>query len=684
MKQSAFLKKGIPAVAVCLAFALTLAGCDNPSSPADRYDNFVVTFNSAGGSAVAAAQVQSGSVVTRPGNPARAGYTFAEWYTDDTFTTRFDFASPIVANIILHARWDINTFIVDFSIHGGLWTEARQTVSWNATATRPVPDPARAGFIFDDWFTAAQGGTVFNFDEMTITQNIIVHARFETAVTVTFNTGGGTPVPANQIIRRMGAATRPETDPVRPGYVFVNWYTHATGGTVFNFATTAITQNMTLHARYQRLHTVTFNTNGGTPAPAAQMVANGAFATRPETDPSKPGSNFVEWFTHATGGTWFNFGGTAITQDRTVYAIYSYTVTFNTNGGTPVPPTQTVFHMALAIRPVSPTRPGFTFDGWYTDAELITAYNFAAPITSSITLFARWIPSVTGVTWSEVSNSTFPTGSLDLINDVAWGNGRFVAVGGGGRMAHSVDGITWTAVGNSTFGGFGVNSVAWGNGRFVAVGGGGRMAHSADGITWTAVANSAFGTGNIIGVGWGNGRFIAVGSVGSMAYSDDGITWTAVTSLPFTWGTSAVAWGHDRFVTVANGGEIGHSTNGVTWTLVANSTFGTGNISSVAWGNGRFVAGGAGGRMAYSVDGITWMAVQDSAFGSSWIYDIVWGNGKFVAVGDSGIAYSADGITWNAAARPPFPFGSFRGVAYGNNRFVAVGQGGRIAFSGGN
>ena len=41
-------------------------------------------------------------------------------------------------------------------------------------------------------------------------------------------------------------------------------------------------------------------------------------------------------------------------------------------------------------KPEAPTKEGYTFNGWYTDKELTTAYNFDAKVINSFTLYAKW------------------------------------------------------------------------------------------------------------------------------------------------------------------------------------------------------------------------------------------------------------------------------------------------------
>ena len=66
-----------------------------------------------------------------------------------------------------------------------------------------------------------------------------------------------------------------------------------------------------------------------------------------------------------------------------------YTVTFQSNGGSPVQ-TVSVLSGQTLILPVSPTYAGYIFMGWYTDKELTIEYNPNTAITSNITLYAKW------------------------------------------------------------------------------------------------------------------------------------------------------------------------------------------------------------------------------------------------------------------------------------------------------
>ena len=72
----------------------------------------------------------------------------------------------------------------------------------------------------------------------------------------------------------------------------------------------------------------------------------------------------------------------------------SYTVTFNTNGGSPAVPTQQVSDSGTetATEPdPAPTKTGYTLAGWYSNSGLTgEPYNFSTPVTGNITLYAKW------------------------------------------------------------------------------------------------------------------------------------------------------------------------------------------------------------------------------------------------------------------------------------------------------
>ncbi|MCD7782596.1 MAG: InlB B-repeat-containing protein, partial [Firmicutes bacterium] len=227
-----------------------------------------------------------------------------------------------------------------------------------------------------------------------------------TTYTVTFNSNGGSSV-SSQTVKSGSTATEP-TSPTRSGYTFDGWYTSSSGGSKYSFST-AVTSDLTLYAHWTAntvvTYTVTFDSNGGSSV-SSQTVNSGSTATQP-TSPTKTGYTFDGWYTSSSGGSKYSFS-TAVTSNLTLYAhwtINTYTVTFNSNGGSSVT-SQTVNYGSTATQPTSPTRSGYTFDGWYTSSSGGSKYSFSTAVTSNLTLYAHWTASSGGTSTTTSSTDT--------------------------------------------------------------------------------------------------------------------------------------------------------------------------------------------------------------------------------------------------------------------------------------
>jgi len=101
-----------------------------------------------------------------------------------------------------------------------------------------------------------------------------------------------------------------------------------------------------------------------------------------------------------------------------VTAATTFTVTFNSMGGSAVPE-QTATQGGKVTRPTDPMRTDYTFAGWYTDNGCTNAWNFASDIvTGNMTLYAKWtLKTVTGVveTWHAASLQIYPNPFADVV-----------------------------------------------------------------------------------------------------------------------------------------------------------------------------------------------------------------------------------------------------------------------------
>ena len=364
-------------------------------------ETFTTTFNLnyAGAPTPPAPQTVTGGTISRPTpDPARDGYAFDGWYMQETGGAEYNFNAAVTRSRTLYARWT-KLWVVTFDFNFTGSTAQTQTVREGATAnTGIITPPAHpTGWTFGGWYNEITCLT--EYESGAVTANKTVYAKWVDpaslvdAYTVTFNLNyPDAPMPPVPQTVTGGTITRPTPDPAREGYAFDGWYTQAIGGTLYNFGTT-VTQDRTLYARWTKLWVVTFDFNFTGSTSQTQNVREGATANQGIVElPAHPtGATFGGWYNEAACLTEYEFG--VVTANKTVYAKWiqeTRVVTFNLNyTGASSPATQTVNVGASATRPTPPSRDGFTFAGWYTQASGNTLYAFSS-VTTDITVYARW------------------------------------------------------------------------------------------------------------------------------------------------------------------------------------------------------------------------------------------------------------------------------------------------------
>ena len=108
--------------------------------------------------------------------PEVEGYTFDGWYTDATYTTKFDFTQPITSNTTVYAKWTAKDYEVSFVTEHGK-APASQNVPYNGTADDPGELTAE-GYTFIGWYTDDTYDTEFDFSTP-ITGDTKVYAKWE-------------------------------------------------------------------------------------------------------------------------------------------------------------------------------------------------------------------------------------------------------------------------------------------------------------------------------------------------------------------------------------------------------------------------------------------------------------------------------------------------------------------------
>jgi len=289
-------------------------------------------------------------------------------------------------------------FLVKYNANGGKVSSASKTVTF-MSAYGKLATPKRAGYNFAGWYTAPSGGKkITAATKMTAGSNTTIFAHWKgKPFKVTFNVNGGKALAKPTKTVRLGAQYGQMPTPTRTGYYFYGWFTAKSGGSqVWSTSIMTGAKNRTLYAHWTPgTYTVNFVPQQGSVYPSSMVVTYGKpYGNLPVA--VAPGYTFTGWYTAPSGGAAITATSKVkITQTTSLYAHWKpavYQVVLNPNGGTVSPTSVSVVFGGTYGGLPTPSRPGFTFLGWYTAASggtLITATT-VVQIYGTTTLYAHW------------------------------------------------------------------------------------------------------------------------------------------------------------------------------------------------------------------------------------------------------------------------------------------------------
>lgn len=287
--------------------------------------------------------------------------------------------------------------------------------------TTDIPDHGTR-YEFDCWYIDedgdGNGDSEYEFDEITslsilpVTEDINLYAQWKAVYTVTFHfpkefgSIDGAPeeidVYLNENVSdyldkneyktlkdRIDNYTKYEETAPRYPDRFEYWCSDASYTTKYELSN-PIRKNINLYPLFTEVYTITFYDEDKTTKlvqPSRQLVNHGNKATKPDDPYKDENHKFVKWRNKKDNADYdFN---TPVTEDVNLYAVWKkvYTVQFDTQEGTPVPPNQIIDEGGTVTRPADPVKTGYNFEGWYLGSNL---YNFSQPVTSGFTLVAHW------------------------------------------------------------------------------------------------------------------------------------------------------------------------------------------------------------------------------------------------------------------------------------------------------
>ncbi|MCM1053173.1 MAG: InlB B-repeat-containing protein [Ruminococcus sp.] len=176
-------------------------------------------------------------------------------------------------------------------------------------------------------------------------------------------------------------------------------------------------------------YSVYFDSDGGNYIPKKTIKAgervNSVYAY-------KDGYKFLGWYKN---GVLFDFS-TPINETTTLVAKWEkqsnsntnnqkeYVVNFVTNGGSTIDSVKVIENNRL-VKPNNPTLNCYDFVGWYTDKALTNRYDFNRPVTSNLTLYAKWVSNDTCTTYRKVTY-VYNNGSDNYTINVK--NGEYLSI----------------------------------------------------------------------------------------------------------------------------------------------------------------------------------------------------------------------------------------------------------------
>lgn len=192
----------------------------------------------------------------------------------------------------------------------------------------------------------------------------------------------------------------------------------------FKFVTT-YAANCSSQTDEKKTYTLTYNANGGSVSPKNKSLNEGASYGNLPT-PTRSGYKFDGWYTSVNGGNKVS-SSTTIKDNTTIYAhwtknetpaqVKTYTLTYNANGGSVSPASKTLNEGASYGNLPTPTRSGYTFDGWFTEINGGSKVSANTLINGNITIYAHWteIPQDNGTISLNARNTCLVKGQTTTI-----------------------------------------------------------------------------------------------------------------------------------------------------------------------------------------------------------------------------------------------------------------------------
>ena len=294
-------------------------------------NQYTFSFDSDGGSDVAAITQNYGTKIESPTAPTKTGYTFAGWVPAIPETVPAE-------NMSFKAQWTINQYTLTFNADNG--TEDVKITQNYGTKFESPATPTKTGYTFAGWD--------MDIPETIPAENMSFTAKWiANQYTLTFDSNGGSDVAA--ITQDYGTKIDTPAAPTKTGYTFAGWDNE--------IPETMPAESMNFKALWTiNQYTLTFNADNGT----EDVEITQDYGTKFDTpaDPTREGYTFAGWD--------MDIPETIPAEDMRFTAKWianQYTLTFDSDGGSDVAAITQDYGTKIET-PAAPTKTGYTFAGW--------------------------------------------------------------------------------------------------------------------------------------------------------------------------------------------------------------------------------------------------------------------------------------------------------------------------------
>ena len=366
---------------------------------------YTVSFNTNGGSAIEAQTVQKGNMAEAPENPTKEKYGFTGWYEDKQLTHLFDFSNtPITSNKTLYAGWQIHYAKLNDTYYDTYGEIKEALTALPVTSEITVTFYSAPATEIGNYST--QGSMIYAAQESKAERvNFIIHEDANIAF------GANNEVAFAGCTKFVSIDLRGVKSATTLRYMFKGCTNLQSVTFADDFDTSNIQNMEQVFSGCSSLTEVdisSFNTSSVQTTHAmfyncshlTTIYASSSFALSDGT----VSDMMFEGCTSIIGGIGTTYNNENVDKtyaridesDAPGYFTFkappsSVTVTFNTMGGSSLA-SQSVQRGSYAIRPKTPTKEGFIFDGWYIEEECTNEFDFTSTlVTGDTTLYAKWI-----------------------------------------------------------------------------------------------------------------------------------------------------------------------------------------------------------------------------------------------------------------------------------------------------